>query len=217
MTMQNNGSVTGNALSDQPLHVQQLMSQQFASSKFFDGSGDRSWQQLLSKASPSVTPIYSPESEKSDAKFLDPALIQVLGNLLTQVVSALSKQKAAAPSQAKFLDALILQLIGGLVGQVANVVPKTDAPAGVSKADMNREYALGPGHYEIFPTWSFWGETNVRIVNTGAVPTTVLVNDQRFHLNPGEATTVPGKWAAFPVRVTNTSELPNSEVHVRVT
>jgi hypothetical protein len=86
-----------------------------------------------------------------------------------------------------------------------------------SRGEMKREYILGPGHVEYFPTWSFWGRTFVRMINTGSVPTVVTINDDRFHLNPGEATTKDGQWAAFPIRVVNTSELPGSQVSVTVT
>jgi len=111
---------------------------------------------------------------------------------------------------------LIVQLLGAVVTQIAGAMQQKGAVA-VSKGDMKREYFLPPGGYEVFPTWSFWGETNVRLDNTGSVPTVALINDQRFHLNPGEGTTVPGKWAAFPIRVTNSSELPGSQLRVYVT
>lgn len=91
------------------------------------------------------------------------------------------------------------------------------APVATSRGDMKREYQMGPGHVEYFPTWSFWGTTFVRMINIGTEATVVLINDERFHLNPGEAHTKDGKWAAFPIRVVNTSELPGSLVSVTVT
>jgi hypothetical protein len=53
--------------------------------------------------------------------------------------------------------------------------------------------------------------------NIGSVPTVVTINEERFHLNPGEGTTKDGLWAAFPIRVVNTSHLPDSLVAVTVT
>lgn len=151
----------GNGLSDQPHEVQRLINAQYAQGA-----------------------LRPPTADPAAAKFFDPALLQLLGNLFGQMLGGGAPRKAAPP----VLD----------------------------KADMKREYQLGPGHFETFPTWSFWGETRVRLDNTGSVPTIALVGDQRFHLNPGEGTTTSGKWAAFPIRVTNTSELPGSQLTVRV-
>ncbi|MGN6107479.1 MAG: hypothetical protein ACTHU0_20385 [Kofleriaceae bacterium] len=184
----------GNGLSDQPHEVQRLINAQYAQGA-----------------------LRPPTADPAAAKFLDPALFQLFGGLLSQVIGAFTPQKSGAPADAKFLDPALLQLLGNLFGQMfGGGAPRKAAPPVLDKADMKRAYPLGPGHFETFPTWSFWGETRVRLDNTGSVPTIALVGDQRFHLNPGEGTTTSGKWAAFPIRVTNTSELPGSQLTVRV-
>jgi hypothetical protein len=81
---------------------------------------------------------------------------------------------------------------------------------------MRQDYVFGPGHVEYFPTWSFWGRTFVRMRNTGSVPTVVMINEDRFHLDPGQETVKDGLWAAFPIRVVNTIEDPGSQVTVHV-
>jgi hypothetical protein len=111
------------------------------------------------------------------------------------------------PAIARLVDALVS------ASKAVPVVP----PTATSRGDMKREYQMGPGHVEYFPTWSFWGTTFVRMVNIGTEPTVILINEERFHLNPGEGHTKDGKWAAFPIRVVNTSELPGSLVSVTVT
>ena len=114
------------------------------------------------------------------------------------------------PALAKLLDAL-LQAV------TAPGASRSQPIATGSRGEMKREYLMGPGHVEYFPTWSFWGRTFVRLVNTGTVSTVVTINEDRFHLDPGQATTKDGLWAAFPIRVVNTSELPGSQVSVTVT
>jgi hypothetical protein len=218
MTAIFNGTNSGaSALSDQPAAIKELLEHQFASGKYFDGASAQGWQQSVSKMGVSPGSAY-PGVQKDLTQFLDPAALQLISGIVTQIVSAFSGQKGADSTQAKFVQGLIFQLLGTVVTQVVNAVQqKGGSPAVASKGEMKREYFLPSGGYEVFPTWSFWGETNVRLDNTGTVPTVALVNDLRFHLNPGEGTTVPGKWAAFPVRVTNSSELPGSQLRVVVT
>jgi hypothetical protein len=86
----------------------------------------------------------------------------------------------------------------------------------MDRGDMKRPYVLGPGGYEYFPTWSFWGSTKVHLHNTGSLPTTILVNEVRIQLEPGQEKDEEGRWAAFPVRVVNTNESVGSEVTVVV-
>jgi hypothetical protein len=189
----------GNALSDQPLEVQRAITAQYAST-------------LLQPPAAAAT-----KSVDSAHKFIDPALIQLFGNLLGQVIGAFTPaQKAALDDAAKFIDPALIRLLGNLFGQVIGAVTPQSKAMGLDKGEMKREYVLQNGHFEVFPTWSFWGETFVRLDNTGTVPTVAIVGDQRIHLNPGEGTTTSGRWAAFPVRVTNTSESPGAQLTVRV-
>ena len=62
----------------------------------------------------------------------------------------------------------------------------------------------------------FLGETHYTLLNTGTVPTVAMANDRRYQLNPGESTEDSGKFAAFPLRITNTIESPGSELAVTV-
>ena len=92
----------------------------------------------------------------------------------------------------KFLDPFVIQIFGSIVQQVVNAVAASKAaPMPVSKGDFKTEYRLAPGHFETFPTWSFWGETHFTLLNTGSVPTVAIANDCRYHLNPGESTEDP--------------------------
>lgn len=126
------------------------------------------------------------------------------------------------PAAAKFLDPFTFQLIVGIVQQVvdAAITQKglAPAPAGTSKAgSMNRTYTLGPGRYEIFPSWSFWGETKVSLFNSGSLPTTILVGDlPPIQLEPGQSQDTSGRWAGFAFRVTNSNQSVGSEIQVTV-
>ena len=115
------------------------------------------------------------------------------------------------PALVKLLDA-----IAQAIAPTAKDAPPAASNV-LSRGEMKRRYEMAPGHVEYFPTWSFWGRTFVRMDNIGSVPTVVTINEERFHLNPGEGTTKDGLWAAFPIRVVNTSELPGSLVAVTVT
>lgn len=191
----------GNALSDQPLEVQRAINAQYAST-------------LLQAPAPAAA---AAKGSVEPQKFIDPALIQMFGNLLGQVIGAFTPaQKSALQDATKFIDPALIQMFGNLLGQVIGAIAPRNKAIALDKGEMKREYVLQNGHFEVFPTWSFWGETFVRLDNTGSVPTVAIVGDQRIHLNPGEGTTTSGRWAAFPVRVMNTSESPGAQLTVRV-
>lgn len=152
--------------------------------------------------------------------------------LLGQAPARLESRAAAGPGAQPGGEAPSLQRwlvdprVGPAIVKLIDAISQAAATLGASRSEpvaagsrgeMKREYVMGPGHVEYFPTWSFWGRTFVRMVNTGTVPTVMTINEDRFHLNPGEATTKDGLWAAFPIRVVNTSELPGSQVSVTVT
>lgn len=142
--------------------------------------------------------------------------------MASQLPSDISKAGPAGVNPAggmieKFLDPFVIQILGTVLQQVVNAVGASKAaPAPLSKGDFKTEYRLAPGHFETFPTWSFWGETHYSLLNTGTVPTVAMANDRRYHLNPGESTEDSGKFAAFPLRITNTIESPGSELAVTV-
>ncbi len=193
----------GNALSDQPIDVQRMYAAQL-------------------QASPAAKATSLSPRDPAAEKFIDPALLQAVASIFGQFIGAFAPAQKGDPT--KFIDPALIAALGGLIGQVISAVgartkeysPNSDVQSIAQKGNMRQEYVLQNGHFETFPTWSFWGETTIRMDNTGSVPTTALVNDQRFHLNPGEGTTTSGKWAAFPVRVTNSSEHPGAQLTVRV-
>jgi hypothetical protein len=139
------------------------------------------------------------------------------------ILAQLDATRSGKPPVASNVDPRGLDpaLIGAITAIVESVVGllRNRSPLGsgsLDRGEMKRDYILGPGAIEYFPTWSFWGRTFVRMINTGSEPTVVMVNEDRFHLNPGEQTDKDGQWAAFPIRVVNTIELPGSQVTVRV-
>lgn len=155
---------------------------------------------------------------------------EVRRQMMERILSAMRERGLALPtrSDAKRDDAdshelhrwLMDPRLGPALIKLFEAIAQVAAPAVASAAargDMKRTYEMAPGHVEYFPTWSFWGRTFVRMDNIGSVPTVVMINDERFHLNPGEGHTKDGQWAAFPIRVVNTSELPGSLVAVTVT
>jgi hypothetical protein len=113
------------------------------------------------------------------------------------------------------LIAAITTIVESIVGLVAN--RSGFGTRDLDRGEMKKDHILGPGAVEYFPTWSFWGRTFVQLHNSGTVPTVVMINEDRFHLNPDERTEKDGLWAAFPIRVVNTIELPGSQVTVHVT
>jgi hypothetical protein len=208
-TMMNGSSKHGNALSEQPAAVQQLFQSQLGQSKSLGpqaGSPDPAFQQLIA--------LLAGGAPQAQSKGFDPALIfQLLGSLL-QGSSKAPPSVAPVSSHAETKDFdpnALLQLLFGLLQQVG-----ATKSAPIDKGAFNVEYRLGSGRVETFPTWSFWGETKYSMFNSGTVPTVVLANDRRYHLNPQEGTEDSGKFAAFPLRIINTSELPGSEVTIKV-
>lgn len=185
----------GNALSEQPLEVQRVINAQLASG----GLASASRAELASK--------------------FDPQILQLLGGLLTQVLGAFGQQRTQ--NTGKKFDPALLTTFADLLSQILGVAITKSAARSMTSApenrgEMQREYILASGDYEVFPTWSFWGETKVRMVNTGPIPVVVLINEERFQLEPGQAHSEGGKWAAFPIKVTNASETVGSQVSVTV-
>ena len=206
-TMMNGSSKHGNALSEQPEAVQQLVQSQFGQSKAFSlqgGTPDPAFQQL--------TALLAGGTPQSQSKGFDPALLLQMLSSLLQGTSKAPPPVALVQAGAKDFDPnALLQLLFALLQQGG-----ATKSAPIAKGGFNEDYRLGPGRFETFPTWSFWGETKYSMTNTGSVPTVVLANDRRYHLNPQEGTEDSGKFAAFPLRIINTIELPGSEVTIRV-
>ncbi len=147
---------------------------------------------------------------------------QFLANLPSTSTSRSQPQgadNAVRSTDTRALDPAILYAFNLFVDAITSLVNRRSegTPRAMDRGEMKRDHVMGPGHVEYFPTWSFWGRTFVLLRNTGTVPTVVLINEDRFHLNPGEETVKDGLWAAFPIRVVNSIELPGSQVTVRVT
>jgi hypothetical protein len=186
--MNTTNGISGNALSDQPLEVQKAIKAQLAAG--------------------TLAPTTQPAVQ---TKQFDPQVIQLLGGLFTQLLGAFGQRVPAG----KDFDPAVLSTFANLLSQLLGaVIPKAQA---ASKGEMKRDYILNSGDFEWFPTWSFWGETKVRMVNVGQIPVVVLINDDRFQLEPGQATSKGGKWAAFPIKVTNATESVGSMVQITVT
>jgi hypothetical protein len=160
-------------------------------------------------------------SEQPEA--VQKAMLSQVTSLLATRASAETPRSPAGAAPRLSFDPSILKALDALVDIIAQAArlrgdasEPTDRGTTVERGNMRTDYVMGPGAIEYFPTWSFWGLTTVRMINTGSVPTVVTINDDRFHLNPGEQTDKDGRWAAFPIRVVNTIELPGSQVTVRV-
>lgn len=146
---------------------------------------------------------------------------QFLANLPSRSSSRAQYQGTegtARSSDTRGLDPVLMSAFNLFIDAIASMVNRRSEvmPRAMERGEMKRDHVMGPGHVEYFPTWSFWGRTFVRMRNTGSVPTVVSINEDRFHLNPEEETVKDGLWAAFPIRVVNSSELPGSQVTVRV-
>ena len=99
-------------------------------------------------------------------------------------------------------------------------------PSAVALSHAGEKTAdLGPGDSTSFPTWSFWGTTNVIMTNTGPVELTVTLQAgtggvQSWSLAPqgqdGSVVHTSGQWAASPVWLTNASEDPAAMIHLEV-
>jgi hypothetical protein len=81
----------------------------------------------------------------------------------------------------------------------------------------NEPHLLAAGDMLETGTRAWFDRTFIRVENTGSIPATVTVGDQRLQLEPGQAHTVEGAWAAFIVRVTNMSDDRLSQFTVTVT
>lgn len=152
------------------------------------------------------------QTNDSLALSAQPAEVQQAMNAIKMV-----SRSSGVVDRGGLLDPTVLQIIAALMNAINNFATKREVPAnGAARGDMQKTYEFGPGHVDYFPTWSFWGRTFVRMENIGSVPTTVMINEDRFQLEPGQATTKDGQWAAFPIRVANTNESIGSMVRIRV-
>jgi hypothetical protein len=215
-----------NALSDQPPAVREEMSRQLGQLMKGRpvGRPGLSLHQLIGHKE------HAPAGDRALASIPVPVLDRSFESVLTSVLTGIIGQLIGAAGQRgaengnpavarSLLDPGFIQLLTGIFNQLTGARSAPSAPAAGTSRDLmklGQIYTIANGAFEDFPTWSFWGETHVRMDNTGTIPTTVLVNDARYFLNPGEGTTMSGKWAAFPIRITNASEDKSAMVTVRV-
>jgi len=88
-----------------------------------------------------------------------------------------------------------------------------------------KEVDLGPGDSTGFPTWTFWGVTNVILTNKGPVRLVATLQAGAggvltFELAPagenGSVVSTSGAWAGAVLWIKNASQDPSSLLHVEV-
>lgn len=82
--------------------------------------------------------------------------------------------------------------------------------------DWFKYIKLGPGQTAQTGTRPWFDTTRIRAFNTGSVPATVIIGDQRTQLEPGQETSLMRPWAAFIVTITNATETAGSEITIYI-
>ncbi|WP_437289327.1 hypothetical protein [Sorangium sp. So ce406] len=74
------------------------------------------------------------------------------------------------------------------------------------------DITLNPGQEATFPTWSWWGWTNVKITNNDSKRGCVMLHVSSFWeelcAEPGESSSVARRWAGLQLFVRNTEDVP---------
>ncbi len=107
----------------------------------------------------------------------------------------------------------------------ADALPRATGAVSSERHANSKEVDLGPGDSASFPTWTFWGVTNVIMTNNG--PTELFATLQAgaggvltFVLAPagqnGSVVSTSGAWAGATLWIKNASEDPSSILHVEV-
>lgn len=84
-------------------------------------------------------------------------------------------------------------------------------------AKWNTPLILAAGDVLDTGTRAWFDRTFIQVQNSGEIPATAQVGDQYLHLEPGQQHTVDGAWAAFIVRIRNTSDDPRSQFTITIT